>query len=83
MPNWNALQNLERENAGTRILVREKKSFEKARGNTERKEEMKERRHASREGPAGTHAQLCKLAVKTGVRTPWQNSDSSEMSTTT
>ena len=35
-----------------------KKSFEKARGNAERKEEMKERGHASREGPAGTRAQL-------------------------
>ena len=55
--NWNALQNLERWNAnlGTR-----KKSFEKARGNAEREEEMKERGHASREGPAGTRAQLCK-----------------------
>ena len=29
-----------------------KKSFEKARGNAERKEEMKERWHASRKGPA-------------------------------
>ena len=34
-----------------------KKNFEKARGNAERKEEMKERSHASREGPAGTRAQ--------------------------
>ena len=41
-------------NLGTR-----KKSFEKARGNAEREEEMKERGHASREGPAGTRAQLC------------------------
>ena len=41
-------------NLGTR-----KKSFEKARGNAEREEEMKECRHASREGPAGTRAQLC------------------------
>ena len=40
-------------NLGTR-----KKSFEKARGNEEREEEMKERRHASREGPAGTRPQL-------------------------
>ena len=42
-------------NLGTR-----KKSFEKARGNAEREEEMKERRHASccREGPAGARAQL-------------------------
>ena len=47
---------MERENAnlGTR-----KKSFEKARGNAEREEEMKERGHASREGPAGTRALLC------------------------
>ena len=36
-----------------------KKSFEKARGNAEREEEMKEHGHASREGPAGTRAQLC------------------------
>ena len=45
----------ERKNAnlGTR-----KKSFEKARGNAEREEEMKERGHASRKGPAGTRAQL-------------------------
>ena len=35
-----------------------KKSFEKARGNAEREEEMKECGHASREGPAGTRAQL-------------------------
>ena len=56
--NWNALQHLERENAnlGTR-----KKSFEKARGNAEREEEMKEPGHASREGPAGMRAQLCNL----------------------
>ena len=40
-------------NLGTR-----KKSFEKARGNAEREEEMKERGHSSREGPAGTRAQL-------------------------
>ena len=48
---------MERENAnlGTR-----KKNFEKARGNAERKEEMKERGHASCEGPAGTRAQLWK-----------------------
>ena len=38
-------------NLGTR-----KKSFEKARGNAERKEEMKECRHASREGPAEERA---------------------------
>ena len=38
--NWNA-------NLGP-----QKKSFEKARGNAERKEEMKERWYASREGPA-------------------------------
>ena len=44
-------------NLGTR-----KKSFEKARRNTEREEEMKERGHVSREGPAGTHAQLWLLA---------------------
>ena len=43
---------------GTRILVREKKSFEKARENAEREEEMKERGHASCEGPAGMRAQL-------------------------
>ena len=42
-------------NLGTR-----KKSFDKARGNAEREEEMKERGHASREGPAGTRAQLWK-----------------------
>ena len=42
-------------NLGTR-----KKSFEKARGNAEREEEMKERGHASHEGPAGTRAQLWK-----------------------
>ena len=41
-------------NLGTR-----KKSFEKARGNAEHEEEMKERGHASRERPAGTRAQLC------------------------
>ena len=41
-------------NLGTR-----KKSFEKALGNAEREEEMKERGDASREGPAGTRAQLC------------------------
>ena len=35
-----------------------KKSFEKARGNAEREEEMKERGHASREGPAGTRPAL-------------------------
>ena len=35
-----------------------KKSFEKARGNAEREEEMKERGHASRKGPAGMRAQL-------------------------
>ena len=33
-----------------------KKNFEKARGNAEREEELKERGHASREGPAGTRA---------------------------
>ena len=43
---WNA-------NLGTR-----KKNFEKARGNAEREEEMKERGHASGKGPAGTRAQL-------------------------
>ena len=41
-------------NLGTR-----KKSFEKARGNAEREEKKKEH-NASREGPAGTLAQLCK-----------------------
>ena len=43
-------------NARTRILVREKKALKK---HAEREEEMKERGHASREGPAGTRAQLC------------------------
>ena len=43
---------------GNANLGTQKKSFEKARGNAERKEEMKERGHASREEPAGTHAQL-------------------------
>ena len=43
-------------NLGTR-----KKGFEKVCGNAEREEEMKEHGHASREGPAGTHAQLCVL----------------------
>ena len=47
--------NLECENAN---LGTQKKSFEKARGNAEREEEMKERGHVSREGPAGTRAQL-------------------------
>ena len=50
-----ALQNLERESVN---LGTPKKSFEKARRNAEREEEMKERGHASREGPAGTRAQL-------------------------
>ena len=47
----------------TPILVSEKKSSEKARRNAKREEERKERGHASREreGPAGTHAQLCYL----------------------
>ena len=40
-------------NLGTR-----KKNFEKACGNAEREEEMKERGHASRKGPAGMRAQL-------------------------
>ena len=57
----------ERENAGTRILVREKKNFEKARGNAEREEEMKERGHATREGPAGTRAQLWILQYITKI----------------
>ena len=35
-----------------------KKRFEKAHGNAEREEEMKERGHASHEGPAGMRAQL-------------------------
>ena len=35
-----------------------KKSFEKARRNAEREEEMKECGHASRKGPAGTHPAL-------------------------
>ena len=59
MPNYgnrNAKQNLERGNAN---FGTQKKSFEKACGNAEREEEMKERGHASREGPAGTRAQLC------------------------
>ena len=44
---------------GNANLGMRKKSFEKARGNAEREEEMKERGHASREGPAGMRAQLC------------------------
>ena len=51
---------MEHENARTR--EREswyaKKSFEKARGKAEREEEMKERGHASRDGPAGTRPAL-------------------------
>ena len=42
------------------MLVCEEKKLEKARGNAEREEEMKERGHASHEGPAGTRAQLWK-----------------------
>ena len=57
MQNWNALQNLERKNA-ERESWYAKKSFEKACGNAEREEEMKERGQASREGPAGMRAQL-------------------------
>ena len=55
--NWNALQNSERGNAN-----HEKKALKKHAGtrNAEREEEMQERGHASREGPAGTRAQLCK-----------------------
>ena len=44
-----------------------KKSFEKACGNVECEEEMKERGHASREGPAGTRAQLCGLLLASAV----------------
>ena len=54
---------MEHENAGMLILVPEKKTLKKARGNAEREEEMKERGHASREGPAGTRAQLCKYST--------------------
>ena len=43
---------------GNANLDTRKKSFEKARGNAEHEEEMKERRHASREGSAGMRAQL-------------------------
>ena len=52
MRNWNGLQNLECQSWYT------KKNFEKAPGNAEHKEEMKDRGHASSEGPAGTRAQL-------------------------
>ena len=53
---WNAgMRERGNANVGTR-----KKNFEKARGNAEREEEMKERGHASHEGPAGTRAQLWK-----------------------
>ena len=38
------------------------KSSEKARGNAEREEEMKERGQASREGPARTRPQLCLIS---------------------
>ena len=48
-------------NAEMRILVRKKK----ARGNAERKEEMKEHGHVSSEGPAGTRAQLCGRVLPT------------------
>ena len=41
-------------------MVREKKALKK---HAEREEEMKERGHASREGPAGTRAQLCKYST--------------------
>ena len=37
---------------------REAKFGTRERGNAEREEEKKERRHVSRKGPAGTHAQL-------------------------
>ena len=50
------------------ILVCEKKSFEKARGNAERKEEMKERGHTSLKGPAGMRAQLSKLVMGIRIR---------------
>ena len=56
------LQNLERENAGIESWYA-KKSFEKAREIAEHKEEMKERGHVSREGPAGTRAQLCVIHI--------------------
>ena len=52
------LKSAKQERGNTNLGTR-KKSFEKARGNAEREEEMKERGHASREGPAGTRAQLC------------------------
>ena len=51
---------------GNANLGTQKKSFEKARGNAEREEEMKERGHVSREGPAGTCARLC--VVHIGMR---------------
>ena len=54
---WNA-RTRERGNAN---LGTQKKSFEKARGNAEREEEMKELGHASREVSAGTRSQLCLL----------------------
>ena len=45
----------ERRNAN---LGTQKESFEKAHGNTEYEEEMKERGHVSCKGPAGTSAKL-------------------------
>ena len=44
-------------NARTQIFEREKKALKK---HAEHEEEMKERGHASHEGPAGTRAQLWK-----------------------
>ena len=61
--NWNALQNLECKNAGAGILVRKKKLLKSTR-NTEHEEKMKERSHVSREGPAGTSAQLWKKILR-------------------
>ena len=46
---------------GNANLSTRKKNLEKARENAEREEEMKEHRHALREGPAGTCAQLWHL----------------------
>ena len=47
----------ETQDAGMRILLREKKAFKKH-ATAEREEEMKEHGHMSRKGPAGTRAQL-------------------------
>ena len=52
---------VEERETGTQSNIRNARmrEREKARGIAEREEERKERGHASREGPAGTRAQLC------------------------